>query len=77
MYRAQVLLEEWQVQQLRSMSERQGRSVSELLREILTRELRESKGRKKGGLEEIAGIISDPKLSGRDHDEILYGRRKL
>jgi hypothetical protein len=74
MYRAQVLIEEWQYERLRALSELQGRSISGLLREILTREL---DGKKKaGGLAAIEGIVSSPGLLGAQHDEVLYGKRR-
>lgn len=75
MYRAQILIEEWQHQELKSMAERQGRSVSEIVREILADRFK-SRRRRKSRLEDIQGIISDPNLSGRDHDRIIYGLAK-
>lgn len=71
MHRAQVILEEWQYQALRSLAERKGRSVSELLRDILTKHLRPRPSKK--GLSAIEGIVSDPTVRGDAHDEVLYG----
>ncbi len=77
MHRAQVLIEPWQYEFLKSRAERQGRSISAVLREILSKEL-EAKGasKRKGGLEAMEGIVADPKMSGMDHDRILYGKGK-
>jgi len=53
------------------MSERQGRSASALLREMLTRELLGGRKPRKGGLAEIEGIVADRKLA-----RIAYTNRK-
>lgn len=73
MYRAQVLIEEWQYQTLKSEAEREGKSVSELIRDMLTDRFRR---RRKDGLDDLDGIVSDPKTKGKDHDLHLYGARK-
>ena len=74
MHRAQVILEEWQYEALRSLSERSGRSVSDLLREILTKHLSPPPAKK--GLKSIEGIVSDDSVRGAAHDEVLYGLKK-
>lgn len=73
MHRAQILLEEWQYQTLKSEADREGKSVSELIRDMLTKRFRR---RRKDGLDELDGIVSDPNTSGKDHDLHLYGTRK-
>lgn len=75
MVRAQVLIEEWQHARLKSLADRSGKSISELLREILGERLGPRRSRK-GGLEAIAGIESDAQTSGREHDLYLYGRKR-
>jgi plasmid stability protein len=73
MQRTQIMLDDWQYEALKAQAERQGRSMSELLREMLDASLRKepSVG---SGLEDIRGIGADRKSSGRRHDEFLYGK---
>lgn len=73
MHRAQILIEEWQYQTLKSEADRKGKSISELIRDMLTERFRR---RRRDGLEELDGIVSDPQTSGRDHDLFLYGATK-
>lgn len=74
MHRAQILIEEWQYQTLRSEADRVGKSVSELIRDMLTDRFR--RRRRKDGLDDLDGIVSEPKTTGKDHDLHLYGTRK-
>jgi hypothetical protein len=77
MHRAQILLEEWQFEMLKAKAQREGKSVSELVREILAEAFGARRpSASKRGLSGIAGIVRDPGLSGRDHDEVLYGPRR-
>ncbi len=73
MHRAQILLEEWQYERLKSVSERQGRSLSNVVREAVAEYLVTGSRSGMGGLQAIEGIGTDPEVSGRDHDRILYG----
>ncbi len=73
MQRTQLLLEEWQHLQLKTMAEREGRSLSDLVREILTRHLQAKRSRSHRGLAAIEGAGADSRASGRDHDRFLYG----
>ena len=67
------MLEDWQYQRLRARAEREGKSISELVREAVTSFLESSPGRRRRyTLDDIAGIGNDPESSGRDHDEYLY-----
>ena len=71
-HRTQILLEGWQHAALKSLAEREGVSISDLVRRILSQRLRpRPSGRK--GLMAIAGIGRDRKAAGRDHDRWLYG----
>lgn len=67
------MLEDWQFDALRSLSEREGKSMSEVLREILSTHFRTPRRRKK--LQDIAGIASIAGLRGREHDLHLYGAK--
>ena len=75
MHRTQLLLEQWQHEALKTLAERQGRSLSALVREILTAHLEGSPRRAKRRLEQIEGVAEGPADLGRDHDRYLYGRR--
>jgi len=71
LHRTQVMLEEWHYKYLKSAAERQGRSLSEVLRDILSKYVDE-RGTGPRRLKEIAGIGADEEASGRDHDRWLY-----
>lgn len=73
MQRTQIMLEDWQYEALKAQAERQGRSMSELLREMLDASLGKEPSRTPG-LKDIRGIGADRKGSGRRHDEFLYGK---
>ena len=74
MHRAQILIEEWQYDTLKAEAERRGKSISEIVRELLSDRFDRKPG--KGGLTTITGIVDDPKTSGKHHDSYLYGARK-
>jgi len=69
--RTQIQLEKWQHEKLRRRAEEEGMSMSELLRDLLDKEF-ESGDRLKR-LRRIRGIGSDEEVSGKDHDQVLYG----
>lgn len=73
LHRTQILLESWQYDALRSTSEREGRSVSDIVRSILTEALRAPDSPPGGWIREVAGIAYDANTSGQDHDTYLYG----
>ena len=69
------MIEEWQYQRLRARAEREGKSMSELVREAVTT-LLESEPRDESPrltLRDIEGIGDDPDAHGADHDVFLYG----
>ena len=72
MHRTQIILEDWQYQILRSRAEQEGRSISDLVREILRGALAQSPQRT-NRLDEIEGVGEDPAAYGRAHDDFLYG----
>ena len=71
-HRTQLLLEAWQYGALKALAEREGVSMSDMVRRIFSRGLRPRSNRQRG-LQRIAGIGRDRKASGRDHDRWLYG----
>ncbi|MDA2939131.1 ribbon-helix-helix domain-containing protein [Acidobacteria bacterium AH-259-A15] len=76
MHRTQLLIEDWQYESLRSLAERRGSSISELVREMLQEYLTAGPSKPKNRLAEIRGIGRDPRARGRDHDLYLYGLKK-
>ena len=73
MQRTQILLDEWQHAALKARAEREGRSVSDIVREFVSIQL----GQPKPGRNEhaaIEGIGEDKAAYGRDHDQFLYAR---
>jgi len=78
MHRTQITLEDSQYVTLRERARRTGKSMGQLIREMLNQELEAKPKARKGctsGLSKLAGVISDPGFGGQDHDEILYGGR--
>ena len=71
-HRMQILLEPWQYGALKALAQREGVSISDMVRRILTRQLRPRLAHRPG-LRAIAGVGRDRKASGRDHDRWLYG----
>lgn len=76
MHRTQLMLDEWQYQALRARAEQEGRSLSELVREILSTALAQQQPRSENRLEAIEGVGEDAAAYGREHDHFLYGDRK-
>lgn len=72
-HRTQVLLEGWQYEALRGLAESEGASLSDMVRRLITAQLRPRSSRRKG-LQAIAGVGRDPHASGRAHDRWLYGQ---
>jgi plasmid stability protein len=76
MQRTQLLLDDWQYEALKAQAERQGRSMSELLREMLDSALaRDGAGGRGLALDDIRGIGEDRSARGRNHDDFLYSKR--
>jgi plasmid stability protein len=71
MHRTQIVLDEWQYQALKARAEKEGRSISGVVREILSEALGRSKDRIRQ-LESIEGIGEDRAARGREHDRYLY-----
>ena len=71
LHRTQVMLEEWHYEYLKNVAEREDKSFSEILRDILSKYIDE-RDSVRSRLKEIDGIGADEKASGRDHDRWLY-----
>lgn len=73
MHRTQILLEEWQYEALRARAAGEGRSLSSLIREMITSALTPRAESARSGLDRIAGIGEDAAAYGESHDRYLYG----
>ena len=74
LHRTQLMLEEWHYRYLKNTAEREDRSLSEILRDILSKYINERDSTRRSSLKEIDGIGADEEASGRDHDKWLYGK---
>jgi len=73
MHRTQILLDEERYMQLRDRARREGKSMGQLVRELIDKGL--GAGRKKGRspLMGLKGFIERSDVTGRGHDRALYG----
>jgi hypothetical protein len=71
MHRSQILLEEWQYEALKAQAEAQGKSISEVVREIVADHIAARRDR---GLEKLRALkgIAASDVDARDHDEVIY-----
>lgn len=74
MQRTQILLEDWQVEALKAESQREGTSLSGLIRTLVAQHL--DAPRDDSGLDDLAGIVKTGKRARRHHDEVLYRSKK-
>ena len=77
MQRTQVLLEGWQYETLKALSAQRGESLSHVVREAVEVYLRQAEADDVPRLDEIEGIGSDRGASGRTHDDVLYGGKRV
>jgi len=63
------------IRKLRSRAEREGRSLSNLIRELLRQALAQTGPRTAARLDALEGVGEDPAAYGDDHDRHLYGSR--
>lgn len=75
MQRTQILLEKSQYDTLKSLCERKGLSLSNVVRDAVELYLRTVANKRAPALQEIEGIGSDAQATGRTHDTHLYSRR--
>jgi len=71
MHGTQIPLDDWQYAALKARAQREGRSMSEMLRELLAAQLGD-RGNHAGELAAIEGVGEDRAAYGRDHDRHLY-----
>lgn len=67
------MIEDWQYEALHARAEREGRSLSAIVREILHAALTPDARAKPGGIGQMEGIGEDPGSYGEEHDRYLYG----
>lgn len=72
MHRTQLLIEQWQYEALRGRAEREGRSLSALVRDILESSLTPSHPSARKGICVMDGIGEDAAAHGEHHDKYLY-----
>lgn len=78
MHRTQLLLENWQYEALKTRARREGKTLSQWVRDMLhsalARSTTSSRVKKSKGIWAICGIVHDPQgPSSEDHDRVLYG----
>lgn len=71
MRRTQISLEDWQYENLKTISQEKGKSLSAVIREMVTTCIEESSP--PATLDSICALGEDPTGYGKDHDKLLYG----
>ena len=72
LHRTQVLLEPWQHEQLKALAREEGRSLSDVLREMVSDGL-ERRPRRRRRILDLAGIAPGAAVPVKDLDAELYG----
>jgi len=72
MHKTHVVLEDWQYEALRTLASQKHRSISDLVREMLTRHLAGHREIARQSLAAMEGIGADAHATGQDHDAFLY-----
>jgi len=75
MHKTHVVLEDWQYEALRTLAVQEHRSISDLVREMLTRHLAGNREIARQRLAAMEGIGADTHATGQDHDAFLYNTR--
>ena len=75
MHKTHVVLEDWQYEALQVLATREQRSISALVREMLTSPLAAHHETARQRLAVIEGIGADAHATGQEHDTVLYGTR--
>jgi hypothetical protein len=72
MHTTQISLEDWQYEALQSLADREQRSISAVIREMLTSHLARQHEMVRQRLAAIEGIGDDLQATGQEHDAFLY-----
>lgn len=73
MHRTQILLDDWQYDALKARAKGRGRSLSDLVREIVSAHLDSGEGRVSDRLREVEGVAEGPADLASRHDAYLIG----
>ncbi len=76
MRKTHVLLEDWQYEALQSLAVREQRSISALVREVLTSHLAAPHETARQRLAAMEGLGADAQATGQDHDTFLYSTKR-
>lgn len=72
MRRTQISLEDWQYENLKTISQEKGKSISAVIRDMVTICIEE--GSPRATLGSICALGEDTTGYGKDHDKLLYGK---
>ena len=72
MHKTHVFLEDWQYEALQALAAQEQRSISALVREMLTSHLAAHLQTARQRLAAMEGIGADAHATGQDHDTFLY-----
>ena len=72
MHKTHVFLEDWQYEALQALAAQEQRSISALVREMLTNHLAAHLQTTRQRLAAMEGIGADAHATGQDHDTFLY-----
>ncbi len=78
MHRTQIILDDAQYVALREKARRTGKSMGQLIRELIAQQLEAGPKPRRGkasGLAKLTGILKDLGFGGEEHDEVLYRGR--
>jgi len=75
MRQTNISLEERQYQRVKDLAEREGKSISQIIRDLIDASFHlEGEDRKKDPIFEVIGMgHGEGETVSRDHDEVLYG----
>ena len=77
-HRTQISLEDWQYQVLLDLSRKAKKSLSALIREMITEKFAATSG--EPGSDPVFGVVgigsSGRKKTARNHDTVLYGKKR-
>jgi plasmid stability protein len=76
MHKAHVFLEDWQYEALQALATQEHRSISALVREMLTSHLAVHPETARQRLTAMEGIGADTATTGQDHDTVLYNTKR-
>ena len=76
MHKTHIVLEDWQYEALQALATQEQRSISAVIRELLTNHLAAHHETAQQRLAVMEGIGADAHATGQDHDTWLYGAQR-